>query len=208
LLITVPSLHADEPDIEHAKRQAALNWASEQEQQTFDKMLPRATRHDVVLPVCRAVTLRSGGLSDDMREFRVQIFELCDGTIRKAHVSVARTPFEVQLAQVRFHDDQLTLATALPRLLVDQHDLTSRDAQSILRSLDRVRLSPKPIQAFILDVVSVEVDVVSWGEILIHTYLEDDRPGWRELGATLKQAMRLSKIDVDQLRFDPHEVER
>ena len=57
LLSTVSSLHADEPDIEHAKRQAALNWASEQEQQAFDEMLPRSTRHDVVLPICRAVTL-------------------------------------------------------------------------------------------------------------------------------------------------------
>jgi hypothetical protein len=207
-LITASSLYGDEPDIEHAKRRAALNWATEQAQQTFDQLLPRATNHDVVLPVCRVVTLRSGGLSDDTREFRIQIFELCDGTIRKAHVSVARIPFEVQLAQMRFQDDRLTLATALPRLLMDQHDLTSRDAQSILRSLDRVRLSPKPIQAFILDVVSVEVDVLSWGEILIHTYLEDDRPGWRDLAAALKRAMHLSKIDVDQLRFDPHEVEQ
>lgn len=109
---------------------------------------------------------------------------------------------------MRFRDDHLTLAAAIPRLLVDQHDLTSRDALSILRSLDRVRISPNPTQALILDVVSVEVDVVSWGEILIHTYLEDDRPGWRELGTALKRAMHLSKIDVDQLRFDPHDVEQ
>jgi hypothetical protein len=109
---------------------------------------------------------------------------------------------------MHFRDDRLTLAAAIPLLQVDQHDLTSRDAQSILRSLDRVRFSPKPTQALILDVPGVEVVVVSWGEIKIVTYLEDNRPGWRELGAALKRAMHLSKIDVDQLRFDPHDVEQ
>src|ERR1700760_4104410 len=96
LSVAVSSLRAEEPDIEHAKRRAALKWATEQGQQTFDELLPRATRHDVVLPVCRAVTLRSGALSYDTREFRIEIFQLCDGTIRKAQVSVARTPFGVQ----------------------------------------------------------------------------------------------------------------
>ena len=109
---------------------------------------------------------------------------------------------------MRFRDDQLTLGSALPRLLVDQHDLTSSDARSILRSLDRVRISPNPTQALMLDVVSVEVNVVAWGEIRIQTYLEDDRPGWRDLAAALKRAMHLSKTDVDQLRFDPREVEQ
>jgi hypothetical protein len=208
LAIIVPSLRAEEPDVEHAKRQAALTWATEQEQQVFDEVLPRGTRHDVVRPVCRVVTLRSGNFSDDAREFRIQIVQLCDGTIRKADVSVALTPFEVQLAQMRYRDDQLTLTSAIPRLQVDHHDLGPASARRILRSLDQVRLSLNPTNALILDVVSLEVDVVSWGEIKILTYLEDNRPGWRELGATLKEAMRLSQIDTDRLRYDPQDVER
>lgn len=201
------SLAAETPDIELKKRRA-LNWATEQAQSAFDQVLPRADRRSVVRPVCRVVTLRSGELSDDAREFRIEISELCDGTIRKAQVSVAKIPFEVQLAQMRFRDDTLSLDAAIPLLQVDRHDLTSSDAQSVLRSLDRVRLSPNPAQALLLDVISVDVAVVSWGEIIIHAYLEDDRRGWRELGAALKKSMNLSGISIDQLRYDPKDVEQ
>lgn len=208
LTTLVQPLWGDEPDVEHKKRQVALSWAIDHGQEAFDIVLARATRHEVVLPVCRIVTLRPGHISDDFREFRIQIIQLCDGTIRQADVSVARTPLVVQLAHIRLRENELTLASAIPRLQVDHHDLGSDGALRILRSLDRVRLSPNPTNALILDVPSFEVNVVSWGEVRILTYLEDQRPGWRELGAMLTDAMRLSKLDVDHLRYDPQDVEQ
>jgi hypothetical protein len=208
LTMFVQPLRADEPDAEHAKRQAALSWAIDHGEQAFELVFAPATRRDVVLPVCRIVTLRPGHIADDFREFRIEIIQLCDGTIRKADVSVARTPVVVQLAQMRLRENELTLVSAIPRLLVDHRDLGPDSALRILRSLERVRLAPNPTYALILDVPSFEVNVVSWGEVRILTYLEDRRPGWRELGAMLTEAMRLSKIDINHLRYDPEDIER
>jgi hypothetical protein len=208
LVAAVSSLQAENQDADHAHRQAALNWGIEQQRQVFDEILPRGARRDVVLPICRVVTLRSGSLSDDRREFRIRIEQLCDGSIRHANVGVARAPFAVQIAQMRFRDEHLTLADAIPHLQVDHRDLKPADALQILRSLDGVRLSPNPTNALILDGVSVEIDVISWGEIRIVTYLEDKRSGWRQLGSTVREAMRLAKISNEQLLYDPQDVEQ
>ena len=116
LTALVQPLRGDEADVEHKKRQVALGWAIDHGQEAFDVVLARATRREVVLPVCRIVTLRPGHVSDDFREFRIEIIQLCDGTIRKAEVSVARTPLVVQLAHMRLRENALALASAIPRL--------------------------------------------------------------------------------------------
>lgn len=207
-LSTAASSFPTDDSVGHAKRQAALNWAIAQQQRAFDEILPRGTRHDVVLPVCRVVTIRPGDLSDDRREFRIRISQLCDGGIRYAEAAVARVPFAVQLARMRLGNEDLTLADALPHLEVDHRDIVPDDALRILHSLDLVRVSPNPTNALILDSVSVEIDVLSWGEVRITTFLEDKRTGWRQLGQALTDAMRLAKISAKQLQYDPREVER
>src|ERR1043165_2894618 len=90
------------------------------------RSLGAATRADVVLPVSRAVTIRPSTLSDDRGEFHILIKEACDHTIKAAAVTVMQTPLTVQLTEMKFANDALTVEAAIPRLKFERTELLPR----------------------------------------------------------------------------------
>jgi len=193
---------------EHAKRQAAITWAIQQQQVAASKVLAPASRTDVVLPVCRVVTIRPASLSDDWREFHILIKERCDHTIAYAAVTLMPKPLIFQLAEMRIQDSSISVESAVSRLKFERTELRPKRAIRILALLDRTRLPLKPMQAFELDRPGVEVGIASWGEVRVTTFLSDTRPGWKQLNAAIKEALNLSEIHLDRLSFDPNEIER
>jgi hypothetical protein len=192
---------------EHSKRLAALAWAKTQQQAAVRLLLPPATGEDVVLPVCRVISIRPSSYSDDWREFHILIKERCDHTITYAAVTTMPTPLIYQMAQMKIEDNSVTVDAAVQRLKFDRVPLPPARAKQILKLLDRARVTFTPLQAFVLDSPGVEVSIVSWGELRVVTYLGDTRPGWKGLNAALREALRLSDINLDRLRFDPSAIE-
>lgn len=202
------SARAQTPPDAHAKRQAAITWAVENEQAAMRAVLPPATGRDVVLPVCRVISIRPSSYSDDWREFHILIKERCDHTITYAAVTTMSTPLIYQMAQMKIEDDNVTVDAAVQRLKFDRVPLPPARAKRILKLLDGARLTLTPLQAFVLDSPGIEVSVVSWGELRVVTYLGDTRPGWKGLNAALREGLRLSNVHVEQLRFDPSAIEQ
>jgi len=192
---------------DHAKRRAAFAWATRQQQMALIAIFPPAGRNDP-LPVCRVVTIRPSSVSADRREFLILIKEDCDHKILSAVVRVTHTPLTIQLAEMKYEDSNLNLESALPRLKFDQRQLSVQHARRILQLLDRVRFTATPLQAFVLDQPGIELSIAAWGEIRVVTFLPDTRRHWKRLNAALVEALRLSDLDFEQLRFDMSGIEQ
>jgi hypothetical protein len=191
-----------------AERQAALTWAVREAPRAFDMLLPAASRHDAVTPVCRIVSLRSGNVSTDQREFRIVITETCNRRIVSAEVVVAKRPLTIQLAEMRMADERLELQAAIVDLDVERRILPVLSASRIIASLDKARPTLRPMPEIVLDSESVEVVAASWGEVRILCYTADTRPGWRALSAAVRLALRVAGVERETLSFDPSDVER
>ena len=186
----------------------ALNWATDQKEAAYSALLPEAQPRQVVLPVCSVLTMRPGSISDDRREFRLEIVRRCDGSVVSATVAVLDEPLLVQLAKLRLHDKNLTAAAALDRIRMKQRTLGSAATAAILKRVTSATITVVPAAPLIVDAESIEVTVMSQGQVKVITYLEDERPSWRTFHNALRFTLTTAGIDRAALHYDPSEIER